>query len=76
MSSVPDDGVIPPARPHRLTGERLARDFHKVYEELAPRFGYTTREASAVAWENLPDDNRALMVATCTEIIERWGLDL
>jgi len=49
--------------------ERLARAFHEAYERLAPLFGYETRKESAVPWEQVPDNNRALMIAVCTEIM-------
>ena len=44
--------------------ETIARRFHETYERLAPEFGYETRRASAVAWEDVPENNRALMIAT------------
>lgn len=44
--------------------ETVARLFHENYERLAPEHGYETREASAVPWESVPEDNRALMIAT------------
>lgn len=44
--------------------ERLAKMFHDSYEELAPMFGYKTRTASAVPWEQVPESNRNLMIAT------------
>lgn len=47
----------------------LARAFHATYERLAPSFGYTTRKESAVAWEDVPKNNRDLMVKTCLEIL-------
>lgn len=43
--------------------EDLARSFHATYERLAPEFGYTTRQDSAVPWEEVPDPNRKLMIA-------------
>ena len=46
----------------------LARQFHEIYERLAPNFGYKTREASAVPWENVPDNNKRLMIAVCKEL--------
>lgn len=49
--------------------ERLAKRFHESYERLAPSFGYRTREASARPWEQVPSDNRALMVAVCAELL-------
>lgn len=50
--------------------EAVARRFHEVYERLAPLFGYETRPASAVPWEQVPEDNRALMVRTVEEAFE------
>jgi hypothetical protein len=50
--------------------ERLARLFHETYERLAPDHGYTTRRESAVPWEQVPANNRALMTAVCEHIIE------
>ena len=46
----------------------LAQKFHETYERLAPEFGYKTREASAKPWEEVPDDNKRLMIAVCSEI--------
>ncbi len=49
--------------------ETAAQRFHEAYERLAPSFGYTTREASAVPWADVPAQNKALMVAVCAEIL-------
>ena len=43
--------------------EAIARNFHERYERLAPERGYKTRKASAVPWEDVPPENKALMVA-------------
>lgn len=56
----------------RLTDEQLAERFHEAYERLASSFGYRTRDESAVPWTEVPDANRALMIATVSEI--RSGL--
>ena len=48
--------------------ERLARQFHDLYEGLAPRHVYRTRAASAGPWEDVPPANRSLMIAVCREI--------
>ncbi len=50
------------------TAETVARQFHEAYERLAPSFGYKTREASAVPWERVPEDNRRLMIAVAGEV--------
>lgn len=52
-----------------MTPEELARLFHEAYERLAPDFGYKTREASAVPWEDVPPSNKQLMVATAAEVL-------
>lgn len=52
----------------RLPAENLARRFHETYERLAPQFGYETRKDSAVPWSEVPERNRALMVAVAAEI--------
>ena len=49
----------------------IAKEFHYHYERLAPRFGYATRPESAVAWEDVPLDNRGLMVATVETLLDR-----
>lgn len=53
-----------------MTPEGLARLFHAHYEELAPMFGYSTRDESKGAWGNVPDANRRLMIATAAAVIE------
>lgn len=48
--------------------EATARLFHETYERLAPSFCYETRKESAVPWEDVPANNRALMVAVVSEV--------
>lgn len=48
--------------------QAIAQRFHETYERLAPDFGYRTREASAKPWADVPEGNRALMVATAAEV--------
>ncbi len=55
-------------RKEALEPERLAQAFHEAYEELAPQFGYKTREASAVPWADVPENNKRLMIATCERV--------
>lgn len=55
--------------------EIIAREFHEAYERLAPSFGYKTREASAVEWDDVPEPNRSLMIAVAGEVRESlWSL--
>lgn len=63
---------ITPAKSHEyqlLSPEWLAMRFHETYERLAPGFGYETREASAVPWADVPENNRKLMIAVAAEIL-------
>jgi hypothetical protein len=57
-----------------LTAELLARTFHESYERLAPSFGYDTRDDSRQPWEQVPEQNRKLMVATAEQVIAQLGL--
>jgi hypothetical protein len=52
------------------TAEELARAFHETYERLAPDFGYETRRESAVPWEQVPENNKNLMIAVCGELLK------
>jgi hypothetical protein len=54
--------------------EAIARMFHEEYERLAPEHGYETRRDSAVPWEDVPERNRRLMVATVAAVLERLGV--
>jgi len=49
--------------------EDLARRFHEIYETLAPSFEWTTQERSRVPWNELPPENRKLMIAVCRIVI-------
>ena len=50
--------------------EEIARAFHAAYEELAPEFGYRTREASAKPWDEVPERNKRLMIATVEKLLQ------
>ena len=77
-----DRGTGPPRPSKRvLSGApEVARQFHYTYERLAPQFDYETRKASAVLWEDVPAQNKALMIAVVEELLKRgiiyagWGL--
>ena len=53
----------------RLTAAQLAERFHGHYERLAPRYGYRTREESAVPWSAVPERNKMLMIHVAGEIL-------
>jgi hypothetical protein len=48
---------------------RIAEAFHKVYEHLAPLYGWTTQERSAVPWGDLPENQQQLMKAVVSELL-------
>lgn len=50
------------------TAEAVAQRFHETYERLAASHGYETRKASAVPWDQVPANNRALMTAVAAEV--------
>lgn len=54
-----------------LCEERIARAFHEAYERLAPQFGYKTREASVVPWKLVPNDNKRLMRAVASDLLNK-----
>lgn len=54
----------------RRQAEQIARAFHERYERLAPEFGYETRPESRTEWEDVPEANRELMVATAEGLLE------
>ena len=52
-----------------MQAENLARFFHTTYEELAPQFNYSTRKASAFPWQDVPENNKRLMIAVAEQVI-------
>jgi hypothetical protein len=57
-----------------MTAEQLAQLFHDHYERLAPEFGYTSRKSSAVPWQNVPEPNKSLMIATARLVLRDLGI--
>lgn len=57
------------------TTTRIAREFHETYERLAPAHGWMTQAASAVKWEDVPEENRALMVSVVQELLDRGVIE-
>jgi hypothetical protein len=51
------------------TPGEIAQAFHEAYERGAEYFGYKTRPESAVSWENVPENNKALMIATVRGVL-------
>lgn len=59
----------------RVLADKVARKFHESYERLAPDHGYETRAASAVPWEQVPANNKALMRAVVLELCDTGVID-
>ena len=53
-----------------IDAETFAKFFHKQYEELAPHHGYETKPESKVPFDELPLENRSLMVHVCAEVLQ------
>jgi hypothetical protein len=56
--------------------EQIAKAFHDCYEKLAPAHSYETRKESAVPWEDVPENNRALMVAVVHELLSVGAIEV
>jgi trehalose-6-phosphatase len=54
--------------------EKLAKRFHELYEQLASNHGYETRKESNKPWEEVPENNKALMIDVCEHIIEEFSI--
>lgn len=48
--------------------EALAKLFHCTYEQLAPAFGYKTRQESSKPWDEVPPKNKQLMIAVAKDV--------
>jgi hypothetical protein len=51
--------------------EYVAKSFHEEHEKQAPEFGYKTREASAVPWADVPEQNKKLMISVAYSLLIR-----
>ena len=49
--------------------DHIARRFHDLYEELASEHGYETREDTRVDYDDLPVENRGLMISVVGRLI-------
>lgn len=47
----------------------IAKRFRETYERLAPQFGYRTRKETSKPWDQMPEQNKRLMIAVCAEIL-------
>lgn len=49
----------------------IAKEFHETYELFAPAINWQTQEKSRVPWEDLPWENRSLMMVVVLELLAR-----
>ena len=52
-----------------MSPEQLAELFHETYERLAPAFGWKTKKGCHCKFAELPQRNKALMIATCQTVL-------
>lgn len=52
-----------------MSPEQLAELFHETYERLAPAFGWKTKKGCNCKFAELPQRNKALMIATCQTVL-------
>ena len=55
--------------------EELAKQFHYLYEKLAPEYNYKTRGGTAVKWEDMPENNKQLMIEVCGKLLAQYQKD-
>jgi hypothetical protein len=56
--------------------EAIACAFHNQYEAQAPKYGYKTREASAVNWNDEPEQNKQLMISVVAALLHMGIIEL
>ena len=57
-----------------ISAVAMAEQFHEAYERLAPEYGYVTREETKIFNPDSP--NGQLMIAVCSEVCRRAGLEV
>lgn len=63
-------GGSPPISVDQLA-EQIARHFHSTYERLGPSYGWESQESARDKdFDELPESNRRLMVATVKALLE------
>lgn len=56
--------------------EAIAEAFHTEYEERAPLHGWETQRRSRVAWADVPEENRTLMVGVVGALLRRGVIEV
>lgn len=53
-----------------IGNERWAKRGHELYEQLAPKYTFVSSKESALAWEKIPETNRALMIEIYGQLVQ------
>lgn len=51
--------------------DAVARAFHESYEMFAPAIGWDTQTKSRMSWDDVPSDNKQLMLVVVTDLLSR-----
>lgn len=54
----------------KTAAEHIAEAFHDAYSSLAPLHGWTVQEVTRTTFQDLPDENRLLMVDVAATLIQ------
>jgi hypothetical protein len=72
MSNLPDEEMTArndTTNVYEAQVESIARAFHDSYEKQADEHGWKPQDKTRVAWEDLPEQNRSLMIAVVRELL-------
>lgn len=47
----------------------IAKQFHTTYESFAPHHGWETQRRSRVVWDEVPEENKTLMMAVVNKLL-------
>lgn len=62
------------SKPSLMAVEHLARFMHDEYEKQAREVGWQSQETCRVSFNDLPDDNRQVMLKVAEAILARWDV--
>lgn len=55
--------------PFEIQVEKIARDFHTVFERYHTSHGNELCAHSKIVWEDVPDDSKALLIAVFKKLV-------
>lgn len=66
----------PDEEPEITDAELVAQAFHETYEAQAPHHGWETQQRSRKVWEEVPEENRRLMVSVAQTLLDKGVIHL